>query len=284
MCRLVAYTGDNLLLADVIVKPEDSLIKQSLRARESTTLTNGDGFGVGWYIPEIDLFPAVFLSTLPAWNDENLLHLANKTTSSLFFSHVRAASSGGVNNYNCHPFIYKNWMFMHNGQIDNFLAIKRAITALLDDDLYNWIRGGTDSEHFFALFLQFAKGHDFTEWTNVTAVLQQTFDTIDNLLQQVNVTGTSYYNLCITDGRRIIATRYCTNAQIEPESLHYMEGRYFWSQSNYLAEVNSKPHRCVLIASEMLTDFNQQWQTVPANHFILVDEHYSVNLLPIAGY
>ncbi len=281
MCRLIAYIGDRLLLADALIKPDNSLVKQSLSAKETTSLTNGDGFGLGWYVPEISTEPALFSSIFPAWNDENLLHLANKTKAPLFFAHVRAASIGGVNTYNCHPFIYQNWMFMHNGQINNFSAIKRALRHLLDDDIYNWIRGETDSEHLFALFLQLAKGKDLSQLTHIAQLLQTTFKTIQQLLHQTGVDTTSYYNICMTDGQRIIASRYCTDSHIAPESLHFLEGSYFWSKNNGLETNPQKPQHCVLIASEQLTDFNDQWQVVPGNHFLLVDSDYSVSIKPI---
>lgn len=57
MCRLVAYVGDDILLEDVLVKPSDSIVKQSLHAIESTIPTNGDGFGLGWYVPQISPEP-----------------------------------------------------------------------------------------------------------------------------------------------------------------------------------------------------------------------------------
>ncbi|MGC1183356.1 class II glutamine amidotransferase [Legionella sp.] len=281
MCRLVAYIGNNLLISNILVKPEDSLIKQSLLAKESSTPTNGDGFGVGWYAPKISPEPALFLSILPAWNDENLLNLANKIESPLFFAHVRAASMGGVNTFNCHPFVFKNWMFMQNGQIQNFLAIKRPLRRLLDDDIYHWIRGQTDSEHFFALFLQLAKGHDLNQLAVVAEVLLTTFNTIQQLLNQFGTPGASYYNVCLSDGKRIVASRYCTDINKQPESLHYFEGSYFWSKQDCFEEGNLTPRRCVLIASEKLTDFNKQWKPVPANHLILVDADYSVTIQPI---
>jgi glutamine amidotransferase len=49
MCRWLAYTGSALLLEDLIIKPKDNLIHQSLHARAPRTPTNGDGFGIGWY-------------------------------------------------------------------------------------------------------------------------------------------------------------------------------------------------------------------------------------------
>lgn len=281
MCRLVAYTGDEILLANVLVKPDDSLVKQSLLAKETTTPTNGDGFGVGWYVPKISEHPAAFLSVFPAWSDENLLHLTKKIESGLFFAHVRAASIGGVNTYNCHPFIYKSWMFMHNGQIHNFLAIKRAIIQLLDDDIYHWIRGGTDTEHFFALLLQLGKNKDLSKSSAVVELLFTALTIVADLIKQAGIAGPSYYNMCLSDGKRLFATRYCTDKTIEPESLHYLDGTYYWSKEDRLAQGNKTPHRSVLISSEQLTDFNDEWQTVPANHLLIVEADYSIQIQAI---
>ena len=49
MCRWLAYSGPELVLEDLLFKPENSLIQQSLAATRSIATTNGDGFGVGWY-------------------------------------------------------------------------------------------------------------------------------------------------------------------------------------------------------------------------------------------
>jgi len=146
MCRLVAYLGHEVLLEDVLVKPENSIVMQSLHARESEIPTNGDGFGLGWYAPQISPQPALFTSISPAWNDRNLLNLTAKIKSPCFFAHVRAASAGGVTTYNCHPFVQSQWMLMHNGEIHDFIVAKRHLRHLLDDDIYHWIQGETDSD------------------------------------------------------------------------------------------------------------------------------------------
>ena len=66
MCRLAAYLGQTeVLLEDVLVKPVNSLVSQSLKARETDVMTNGDGFGLGWYVPKISSEPALFTSTTP---------------------------------------------------------------------------------------------------------------------------------------------------------------------------------------------------------------------------
>lgn len=58
MCRLMAYIGPPVLVADVVLWPDRSIIKQSYDARErimdaslpshlSHGNLNGDGFGIG---------------------------------------------------------------------------------------------------------------------------------------------------------------------------------------------------------------------------------------------
>src|SRR5215216_2121688 len=96
MCRFVAFIGEETLLQDILVKPYNSIVMQSLHARETKIPTNGDGFGLGWYAKKISPHPALFTSIAPAWNDRNLLSLTSKIKSKCFFAHVRAASAGGV--------------------------------------------------------------------------------------------------------------------------------------------------------------------------------------------
>ena len=279
MCRLVAYLGPEILMEDVLVKPTNSIVMQSLHARESSIPTNGDGFGVGWYAPLISSSPGLFRSVYPAWNDSNLLHLTAKIKSSAFFAHVRAASTGGVTSYNCHPFIYGRWMLMHNGGIHDFIAVKRHLRHLLDDDIYNWIQGETDTEHLFALFLQLSKGRDLGSITEVSDVLQATLNQIIQLIQQFGTPGPSYFNICLTDGERLLATRYCSDEAIIPESMHYSLGSRFVEKSGwYHMLVATDKQKTLLVSSEKLTDFEAEWLDVPANHLLMVDTDLRIQL------
>ena len=282
MCRLVAYLGHDVLLEDVLVKPVNSIVMQSLHARESSMPTNGDGFGLGWYAPDISETPALFTSISPAWNDNNLLHLTAKIKSPTFFAHVRAASAGGVTHYNCHPFIHGRWMLMHNGEIFNFMAVKRHLRHLLEDDIYDWIQGETDSEHLFALFLQFSKGKDLTQLSVVTEVLRLTFEQIMLLVEEFSAPGPSFFNICLTDGRRLIASRYCTDKNLVPETMHYSVGSRFVAKNNHYHMLKQNgDHGSLLVASEKLTNFDAEWHDVPVNHLMLVDSDLSIQLLPL---
>jgi hypothetical protein len=102
----------------VLYTPVHSLIDQSLHSKLGAEITNGDGFGIGWY--DTAAAPGVFRSTEPAWNDQNLHEVAGHVTSPLFFAHIRAAIGSSVQQTNCHPFRYDRWLWMHNGYLSGF--------------------------------------------------------------------------------------------------------------------------------------------------------------------
>src|ERR1700704_5178343 len=49
MCRWLTYYGTPVLLEELLYKPKNSLIDQSLHSQLGVETTNGDGVGVGWY-------------------------------------------------------------------------------------------------------------------------------------------------------------------------------------------------------------------------------------------
>ena len=148
MCRFVLYLGPSLPLADLLTRPEHSLIHQSFHSHERVEPLNGDGFGVAWFCPNHGQEPAVFRSVTPAWNNRNLVELARVTESECILAHVRAASPGlPVIETNCHPFSAGPYAFMHNGVVAGFQEMRRKLLARLSDDAFSAIRGSTDSEH-----------------------------------------------------------------------------------------------------------------------------------------
>src|ERR671911_241530 len=154
MCRWMAYSGDPILAHDLLFRPEHSIIDQSLQANLGAGVTtNGDGFGIGWYPKEVGASPAVFRSTHPAWNDENLREIATQITTPLLFAHVRASSGTPVQRSNCHPFRHGQWLWMHNGSLASFASIGgdrgRAAARFFSPR----VQGPTDTEALFFLAL-----------------------------------------------------------------------------------------------------------------------------------
>ena len=73
----------------------------------------------------------MFHSIEPAWNDRNLADLARHLESPLVFAHIRASTGGAIQQTNCHPFRYGNWLWMHNGLIREFATVKRELVLAM---------------------------------------------------------------------------------------------------------------------------------------------------------
>jgi predicted glutamine amidotransferase len=139
-------------MSNMITEPEHAMLQLAIKAQCCATPVNADGFGICWYIPDVYV-PGVFKDITPAWNNPNLKQIARAIKSHCFFAHVRAASTGGVNYPNCHPFTYKNISFMHNGTVPYFKQIKRAMLTHVSEKAFHMVQGTTDSEMMFAMFV-----------------------------------------------------------------------------------------------------------------------------------
>lgn len=284
MCRFVAYTGGAILMAELLTRPKNSLIKQSYKSHKRSEPLNGDGFGVGWYTPQIDPTPSLFTSITPAWSNQNLHRLAQKISSSCILAHVRAASPGMlVSEVNCHPFQYGRYLWMHNGAIAQFLKIKRQLRRSLKDELYNFIQGTSDSEHAFAVFLNQLPDH----LSNYSAeelgqAMLATIHQLNVWSDQASITEPSYYNFAVTDGHTVIVTRYVNVPGQEPASLYFSSGTKFECQEGVCRMVQAGQHEhAVIVTSEPLTDVEQDWTEVPKNHLVMVTPELNVRLLGI---
>ena len=132
MCRWLAHHGAPQLIYDLLFSQKHSIVVQSLHSTMGAEATNGDGFGVGWY--GIGDEPAQYRSVEPAWHDRNMKDLSKHIMSPTVFAHNRAASPGvsTVQQTNCHPFRYGQWLWMHNGVLRGFASIKRDLVLRVD--------------------------------------------------------------------------------------------------------------------------------------------------------
>ena len=206
MCRLAAYFGEPLYLEELIAKPRHSLMHQALRSEEAKVVTNGDGFGLGWYGDREE--PGVYRDATPAWGDDNLLALAQTLRSGLFFAHVRAATSGAISRQNCHPFRHGKHLFMHNGQIGGYSHIRRALESRLPDTLYAARKGATDSELLFLLAMARVEAGAALD----TAMLAVLDDTV-TLMRERGIRQPLRFAAVLSDGQRLLAFRMSTDSK-----------------------------------------------------------------------
>jgi predicted glutamine amidotransferase len=206
MCRFVAYSGRPTFLDELVASPCHSLIHQSLHAEEAKTGTNGDGFGLGWYGERPE--PGVYREIRPAWSDENLLSIARQVRSGLFFAHVRAATGTATTRANCHPFTHGRYMFMHNGQIGGYGAIRRRLEALIPDDLYEARGGTTDSEALFLLTMSLIReGHQ------PALALEVALAKVIELMRDAGIREPLRCAAALADGETVHALRWSSDSR-----------------------------------------------------------------------
>jgi len=303
MCRIVIYHGKRpITMADLITKPTHSIIRQSYACLEriDNSPLNGDGFGIGWYTCHIiegqecgnPDAPCVFLSVTPAWNNLNLIRLAEKIKSPLFFGHVRAASPGILTSEtNCHPFLFGRYMWMHNGVIADFPLIKRRLMSLLSDELYLQIQGTTDSEAIFMFFMNNLKkrypnanikSERFDPFI-LKSVMEETIATLITWNVELNIVAPSHMNFAISDGNSVIVTRYTYPSTAAPISLYFASGTGFTigKDNDYEMLQTDRRQLCHIIASEPLSKNAKDWIPVPRDHLLMVTEDSSLLIYPI---
>eukprot|EP01134_Creolimax_fragrantissima_P007853 CFRG7853T1 len=295
-CRLVAYIGKPILAADLVTLPTRSIIKQSYDCRERMTphgYLNGDGFGVGWYAPEVaaeDPTPCVFHSVKPAWNNSNLFNLSNKIITPLLFAHIRAATPGlPVSESSCHPFHHGRYMFMHNGEIAGHSKIRRFIVNGFGDVAYSFaMEHPSDSGLAFAIFLDHLEDVDkILTPDELRLTIEQVIIVIREAQDKVESTGLSLLNFVVSDGYSIVATRIsheAGNNDSPAASLYIAAGTGFVAgetPGEYRIAHGGGAKNVAIVSSEPLTDDNADWLQIPRNYVVLITEEINVLMAPI---
>jgi len=263
MCRFALYVGPPITVDSLTTRPEHSILKQSLHAEEREDPTNGDGFGIGWY--GVGKTPGVFHSVEPAWNDRNLRDISAHVESPLVFAHIRASSGSPVQQTNCHPFRHGRWLWMHNGLIRDFHAVKRELVLEVDPALFPLIEGSTDSEAFFFLALTMGLEDD-----PPTAV-ERAVGLIEHVGRSHGIEHPIQMTVATSDGESVWAFRY--SSERKSRSLFYSTDvstlRHQHPDNPVLHELSEDSR---LVVSEPLGDLAGAWNEVPESSYGIVQE------------
>ena len=146
------------------------------------------------------------------------------------------------------------------------------------------MRGQTDSEHIFALFVENLRKEKISEDTDkpeeVFQVLKATIKQIEQLKSDKGIKAPSLLNLCVTNGCWMTAIRYISDGSDNANTLYYSSGsKYECKDRQCVMEDSSGSERSVLIVSEKLTDLKEDWVVVPINQGLVVDEALVVTLM-----
>lgn len=271
MCRWIAYLGEPIYLETLVVNPEHSLILQSLFAQQNYISdsrlmdqfphdafpTNGDGFGFGWYGSR-DV-PGRYRDCRPAWNDHNLRDLAAQIRSHLFLAHIRLGPN--LQRSNNHPFVYKNWLFQHNGELGGWLKLKRSLQTAVREDLFPLIEGNTDSETVFYLMMTYGMEQD------VFDACRKAIGHVEKARRAAGIEDPFLITCCMSDGESLYALRYASDDE-NPKTLYYNENDL--AIEDMSGSLERIPKGARVLVSEPLDDIKDHWTEVPPDSFVSV--------------
>ena len=134
----------------------DSALVQCTLEPFSDPLSVEEGAPHGWGMAYYQIGrPLLKKQPKPYEGPLDFSQVAARLRSNLIIGHIRDATIGGQSTENTHPFRYRNWTFCHCGTVDRFPRVKGDLLKSVPDFIRRNIRGKTDSENIFHLFLSF---------------------------------------------------------------------------------------------------------------------------------
>ncbi|HEY0452593.1 ergothioneine biosynthesis protein EgtC [Actinophytocola sp.] len=235
MCRHIAYLGPPARLAELLLTPEHSLLRQSWAPKDMRGggTVNADGFGIGWYA-ESSPEPALVRRAVPLWTDTALPRLASEISSGAVLAAVRSATAGmPVVETASAPFAFDRWLFSHNGVVRGWPSSVAVLASALPVEALLTMDAPTDAALLWALLRHRLVAGD------------KPADAVAALVTAVEAAAPgSRLNLLLTDGHQIVGT--C------------------WTHSLWVRASEG----AVTVASEPYDD-HPAWQEVPDRHLVV---------------
>jgi glutamine amidotransferase len=199
MARLFGFVGNRADLGARVLELESKPLTVVARG---TTL----GWGIGFYQAGEVLLRRRPIDERP---EIDVSVLAKDLRADVLIGHVRAATVGNLRTENTHPFRYRQWLFAHTGTIDGVGSLRERVSESLPEFLRRNVRGDTDSELLFHLFLSFL--HDTgnlatgpVDPSATRGAMRSTLSLIDRLRAEEGGTNNGM-NLLVTDGEHMVA-------------------------------------------------------------------------------
>jgi glutamine amidotransferase len=285
MCRALLYLGEPVLLDNLLFQPDSALVRQSYMPKMLNML-NLAGFGLrAWdrasHAPDKPFFYGS--PSLPVF-DRNLKNLAEKVRAGCVLAHVRGvaySTAVEISLQNVHPFQFEGlqWALAHNGDLAGIHEMKPFLLKEIRPEFISKIRGTTDSEWIYALFVsQLRDPHDAASEDEVFAALEKTIAILREARKNIGMTLSSSLNLFIANGSQLAAVRYCLDfgcyrtddparvheANLSFLSLWYTLGRdYGLHEEEWKMTGGAERADSILVASEPLTRDTSSWVELP---------------------
>jgi predicted glutamine amidotransferase len=133
--------------------------------------------------------------------------VAGDVRADVLVGHVRNATIGSLRTENTHPFRYRQWLFAQTGTLPSYDAIRERLHGSVPEFLRSSIRGESDSEILFYVFLSFL--HDagrlndgISDPSHVRDALRSSVAVVDGMAAEVGGES-SNINVVVSNGENI---------------------------------------------------------------------------------
>jgi predicted glutamine amidotransferase len=200
MARLVGFIGNRPDLGARVIDLEG----RSLSARRKPGFT--PGWGVGFYQGG-----EILLKRRPIDDRDEIspVEMTRDVRADILIAHVRLATVGALRTENTHPFRYRQWLFANTGTVDGFSTLRGRLAESLPQFLQRSVRGETDSELLFHLFLSFLHDAGQLDRPDVgpavtTSALRSTVALVDRLCAEEGG-GPTALNILVANSESLFA-------------------------------------------------------------------------------
>jgi glutamine amidotransferase len=199
MARLFGIIGNRPDLAARVLAYE----AEALRARSRGVPL---GWGLGFYQGGEVLMRRRPIDERP---EIDIARIAADMRADLIVGHVRHATVGALRTENTHPFRYRQWLFAQAGTVPGFEQVRERLVASVPDFLRSGIRGDTDAEVVFHVFLSFLHdagrlGDGLVEPVLVREALRSSLAVTDGMTAEVGAQAAEL-NLMVSSGDQLVA-------------------------------------------------------------------------------
>ncbi len=263
MARLVGFISNRSELGARV------LAAQSKHLKVKKVTTGPLGWGVGFM-----QFGEVLLRRRPLDEREeiDLSDSLEGMKTDVLIGHVREPTVGNLRTENTHPFRYRQWLFAQTGTLEGFDQVRDRLLDAQPAFLRPNVRGDTDSELFFYLFLSYLhdEGHlngQHVPLATIHEALRSALRLVDGVCAEAGL-AQPRGDILLTNGEHLVAVhrsgQMATLHVADPEEIDALLNPDPGSSSRLrnLAQV-----QCTVIASAML-ELAPGWQRAATDSFI----------------
>jgi len=302
MCRVLAYIGPETPLENLLLKPENSLVNQTLDPERHPQLQlAGWGFGAwGEHLLKPEA-PLLYHRPTAAFYDDNVEGIIPSLQASTMLAHVRAASYNSavvLADENCHPYSFREtpWIIAQNGDLPNWKLLQRELLRHCKDEYLAQMRGNTDTEFLYVLLLSLLES-DSNE--SVQRGFEEMLRLIVQAMKDLDLVELAKLKTALVSPNRIVGVNFGSGPHGEThpagdwrelresgpgtadfalsmllEPMYLETGRLQDDGSSFEFEICSvEQATSAIFASEPLTDGDDEWSTLEFGQIVFLEKN-----------